>query len=326
MIIQYEVKFQNALECGGAYVKLLSDDPNLNLENLFDKTAFSIMFGPDKCGGESKYHFIIRYRHPIKGTYEEKHAKKTEMLDAYFSDGKTHLYTLIIEPDNTYKMLVDQTEVNTGSLLKDLTPSIQPPKEIVDPNDKKPETWDDREKIPDPDAVKPEDWDENEPKTIVDTSAQMPSGWLENEPDTIDDVTAVKPSDWDDSTDGEWEAPKLDNPKCKDAPGCGKWSPPMVNNPKYKGKWKAPLIENTNYQGIWEPRKIENPDYFEETDPFKSLTSISAIGLELWSMTDNIFFDNFIITDDKYVADQFAKDSWELKKKLESINSRSSVR
>jgi hypothetical protein len=99
----------------------------------------------------------------------------------------------------------------------------------------------------------------------------------------------------------------------------------MIENPKYKGKWRAPLIDNPNYQGVWEPRKIANPDYFEDNDPFKSLTSFSAIGLELWSMTENIYFDNFLITDDKSVADQFAKDSWVLKKSLETINSRSSV-
>jgi len=324
LVIQYEVKFLQALECGGAYVKLLSDDPKLSLENLYDKTGFSIMFGPDKCGGESKYHFIIRYRHPTKGTYEEKHVKKTEMLDTYFSDGKTHLYTLIVEPDNSYKMMVDLTEVNSGSLLKDFNPPINPPKEIVDPNDKKPESWDDRAKIPDPDSVKPEDWDENEPKQIADPNARMPEGWLEDEPETISDSNAVKPEDWDDETDGQWEAPKLDNPKCKNAPGCGKWSAPMIENPKYKGKWRAPLIENPNYQGVWEPRKIANPDYFEDNDPFRSLTPFSAIGLELWSMTENIYFDNFLITDDKSVADQFAKDSWVLKKSLETINSRSS--
>jgi hypothetical protein len=120
-------------------------------------------------------------------------------------------------------------------------------------------------------------------------------------------------------------APKIDNEKCKDAPGCGKWSPPMINNPKYKGKWKAPLINNPKYQGKWEPRKIANPDYFEDTNPFKSLTTFSGIGLELWSMTDNIYFDNFLITDDEAIALDFAKKSWEIKKKLELIGSRSSV-
>ena len=30
-------------------------------------------------------------------------------------------------------------------------------------------------------------------------------------------------------------------------------------------------------------------------------------------MSDGIIFDNFIVTDDKEVADQYAADSWELK-------------
>ena len=222
-------------------------------------------------------------------------------------------------------MFIDQKEVNSGSLLEDMTPAINPPKEIVDANDKKPATWDDKEKIDDPDAVKPSDWDESEPKTIKDESAVMPSGWLEDESETIPDEHAVKPDDWDESTDGEWEAPKVDNPKCANAPGCGKWQAPMINNPKYKGKWRAPLIDNPNYQGKWEPRMIANPEFFEDTNPFASLSSFSAIGLELWSMTDSIYFDNFIITDDKSVAELFAKDSWVLKTKLETINSKSSV-
>jgi calnexin len=320
LVVQYEVKFQNALECGGAYVKLLASDPKLNLEQFFDKTSFSIMFGPDKCGTENKYHFILRYKNPKNGVVEEKHAKKSELPEGLFGDGKTHLFTLIVRPDNTYSMLIDQAEVNSGSLLTDFTPAINPPKEIVDPSDKKPESWDDREKIADPDATKPEDWDENEPKQIVDESAQIPHDWLEQESPMIPDPSAQKPEDWDDETDGEWEAPKIENPACKTVPGCGKWSPPLINNPKYKGKWIAPLIENPKYQGVWEPRKIPNPDFFEDLNPFSSLHSFEAVGLELWSMTDQIYFDNFIITDDERVASQFAEDSWRIKRTLELTN------
>ena len=54
LIVQYEVAFQNGLDCGGAYIKLLSKDPNLSLKNLHDKTPYTIMFGPDKCGHDSK--------------------------------------------------------------------------------------------------------------------------------------------------------------------------------------------------------------------------------------------------------------------------------
>ena len=48
------MRFQNKHECGGAYIKLLADTPSLSLENFGDKTEYSIMFGPDKCGGDSK--------------------------------------------------------------------------------------------------------------------------------------------------------------------------------------------------------------------------------------------------------------------------------
>jgi len=324
LVVQYEVKFQNPLECGGAYVKLIAQDSSFKLDDFHDKTGFSVMFGPDKCGTENKYHFILRFKNPVSGIVHEHHAKKSQLVDAFFTDGKSHLFTLVLRPDNTFQMMIDTTEVNSGSILTDMTPPIIPDKEIVDPEDKKPEGWDEREKIEDPDAVKPDDWDESEPKEIPDTFATKPEGWLEEEPETIPDPDSTRPDDWDDETDGEWEAPKIENLACKDAPGCGPWNPPMVNNPAYKGKWLPPLIENVNYQGKWEPRKIPNPSFFEEADPFSKLLSFDAIGLELWSMTDNIYFDNFIITDDESVSNQFSLDSWAVKKDLESAASSSS--
>lgn len=79
------------------------------------------------------------------------------------------------------------------------------------------------------------------------------------------------------------------------------------------------MIENPNYQGIWSPQKIPNPDYFEDTHPFQ-MTSVDAIGLELWSMTSDIYFDNFIICSDKEVADRWAADGWGFKKLIASAN------
>lgn len=53
------------------------------------------MFGPDKCGEDYKLHLIFRHKNPKTGQYEEKHAKKPEAdLRTYFTDKKTHLYTL----------------------------------------------------------------------------------------------------------------------------------------------------------------------------------------------------------------------------------------
>lgn len=65
---------------------------------------------------------------------------------------------------------------------------------LQDPEAKKPEDWDDREKIDDPEDTKPEDWDK---------------------PEHIPDPDAKKPDDWDDEMDGEWEPPMIDNPEFK---------------------------------------------------------------------------------------------------------------
>ncbi|KAM4053671.1 calmegin isoform 1-T1 [Anomaloglossus baeobatrachus] len=320
LIVQYEVNFQDGIDCGGAYIKLLSHSSDLNLEEFHDRTAYTIMFGPDKCGEDYKLHFIFRHKNPIIGDYDEKHAKRPEIdLKKFFTDKKTHLYTLILKSDNTYEMLIDQTVVGQGSLLEDVIPPLNPPKEIDDPKENKPMEWDERPKIPDTNAVKPEDWDEGGPNKIEDVDAVKPEGWLDGEPHLVPDPEAQKPNDWNEDMDGEWEAPLISNPKCKSAPGCGEWTPPLIDNPNYKGQWKPPLVENPNYQGIWKPRKIPNPHYFEDLNPFR-MTPFSAVGLELWSMTSDIYFDNFIICTEKEVADRWASDSWGLKKLVASAN------
>ncbi|XP_041838419.1 calmegin [Melanotaenia boesemani] len=320
LVVQYEVNFQDGIDCGGAYIKLLSDVDNLNLEQFHDRTSYTIMFGPDKCGEDYKLHFIFRHKNPLNKDMEEKHAKRADVdLKKFYTDKKTHLYTLVLNPDNSYEMFIDQSSVSRGSLLLDVVPPVNPQKEIDDPNDSKPEDWDERAKIPDPEAVKPDDWDEDAPAKIEDPDAMKPEDWLDDEPEFVPDPNAEKPEDWDEEMDGEWEAPQIPNPACETAPGCGEWKRPMINNPQYKGKWKAPLVDNPNYQGVWKPRKIDNPDYFEDLQPFK-MTPFKALGLELWSMTSDIYFDNFIITSHKEVADRWASDSWGLKKLVASAN------
>jgi len=314
LIVQYDVTFQNGQECGGAYIKLLTQETGLRLSQFTDKTPYSIMFGPDKCGNDHKLHFIFMHKNPKDGSFSEKHAKKPlSRLDELFKDGKPHMFTLVINPDNTYEVIVDYKVINKGSLLEDFDPPVNPPVEIDDPSDFKPNDWDEREKIADPEASKPEDWDEDEPEQIVNADAQQPSGWLEDESEMIPDPTAEKPEDWDEDMDGTWEAPLINNPVCESAAGCGKWKAPMVANPKFKGKWRAPYIDNPNYKGKWRPRRIPNPDFFEDKNPFASMSPIGAVGLEIWSMSDNIFFDNIIISDTKMVSDHWAGDSFDVK-------------
>lgn len=316
LIIQYEVNLQEGQECGGAYIKLLSEGAYLSdLKQFHDKTPYTIMFGPDKCGNDHKLHFIFRHRNPLTGTYEEKHCKKPkDRLEEPFKDKLPHLYTLIVRPDNTFEIWVDRKLINSGNLLEDFAPAVNPPTDIDDPNDKKPTDWDEREKIPDPEATKPDDWDEDAPATIINPDAIKPDGWLDDEEPMIADPNAIQPEDWDAEMDGEWEAPLIDNPKCQTAVGCGKWEPPTISNPAYKGKWRAPMIDNPNYKGKWKPRRIPNPEFFEDKQPFK-MNTIGAVGFELWSMSKDILFDNIIITDEITVANQWAVNSFELKRK-----------
>lgn len=312
LVVQYEVRFQKKHECGGAYVKLLADTSNLKFEEFHDKTEYTIMFGPDKCGGDGKLHFIFQHKNPITHKMEEKHAKKPSgEFGNIFDDTKTHLVGLIVRPDNTFEIQVDKVVVNSGSLLKDMEPPINPPKMIDDPDDVKPEDWDEREKITDPDAKKPDDWDEEAPKMIADPNAQKPDGWLDDEPELAPDPAAVKPQDWDEDEDGEWEAPQIPNPKCK-AVGCGEWKPPQIKNPEFKGKWSPPLISNPAFKGIWKAKQIENPNFFEDNNPF-TMKPIAAVGFELWSMQSEILFDNIIIADDLSLVNQWTLQTWDLK-------------
>ncbi|MBA0757165.1 hypothetical protein Gotri_020277 [Gossypium trilobum] len=314
-VLQYETRFQNGLECGGAYLKYLRPQEAGWKAKLFDnESPYSIMFGPDKCGATNKVHFILKHKNPKSGEYVEHHLKYPPSVP---SDKLTHVYTAILKPDNEVRILIDGEEKKKANFLSadDFEPPLIPAKTIPDPDDKKPEDWDERAKIPDPNAVKPDDWDEDAPMEIEDEEAVKPEGWLDDEPEEIDDPEATKPEDWDDEEDGEWEAPKIDNPKCETAPGCGEWKRPMKMNPAYKGKWSAPLIDNPNYKGIWKPQEIPNPDYFELDKP--DFEPIAAVGIEIWTMQDGILFDNILIAKNDKVAESYRETTWKPKFEVE---------
>nr|CAD1836693.1 unnamed protein product [Ananas comosus var. bracteatus] len=315
VVLQFEVRLQNGLECGGAYLKYLRPQESGWAPKDFDnESPYSIMFGPDKCGSTNKVHFILKHKNPKTGKFVEHHLKFPPSVPY---DKLSHVYTAILKPDNELRILIDGEEKKKANFLSadDFEPALIPPQTIPDPEDKKPEDWDERPKIPDTDAVKPDDWDEDAPMEIEDEDAVKPEGWLDDEPEEIDDPEAAKPEDWDDEEDGEWEAPKIDNPKCEEAPGCGEWKRPMKRNPNYKGKWNAPLIDNPNYKGIWKPRDIPNPEYFELDKP--DFEPIAAIGIEIWTMQDGVLFDNILIADDEKVAESYREKTWKPKYDVE---------
>merc|ERR1711979_106346 len=122
---------------------------------------------------------------------------------------------------------IDEDKIYEGSIKEDW--EVLKPKEIPDPDDKKPGDWSDESMIDDPDDKKPSDWVEE--KRIVDSDAK-------------------KPDDWDDEEDGEWEAP-------------------MKDNPEYKGDWYGKRISNPAYKGVWEAKKIANPEYEDDDSVYK---------------------------------------------------------
>ena len=310
LVLQYEATTQDGLDCGGAYLKFITADEDFSPEALDGDTPYTVMFGPDKCGATNKVHVIFRHKSPLDGSVEEKHLKNPPAMPA---DSLPHLYTLVVKPDNTFEVRVDGDVKSTGSLFDEFEPPFNPPAEIDDETDKKPEDWVDEAKIDDPEAKKPDDWDEDAPREIPDEEATKPEGWLDDEPDEVEDPQAEQPSDWDNEEDGDWEAPLVPNPKCAEAPGCGEWQRPNKPNPEYKGKWYPPLIDNPAYKGVWKPRKIANPKFFEDKTPLKSIGSIGAVALEIWTMSKGLVVDNVLVGADEATAGELEKTAWKPK-------------
>ncbi|KAF8821797.1 calreticulin family protein [Cardiosporidium cionae] len=311
-VLQYEVKMENMLLCGGAYLKLLNLE-GASLDTFNANSPYAVMFGPDKCGtGTNKVHFIFKYKNK-NGEWSEHHMPNAPSVP---SDTLSHVYTLVLKPDNTYEVWVDQSKRANGNFLTDFSPSILLPKLIPDSSDVKPSDWVDAVKITDVNAVKPDDWDETQPSTVEDDEAVMPEGWLEDEEEEIPDMEIVKPEEWDDEEDGEWEPSLIKNPKCEAAPGCGPWKRPQKMNPLYKGPWMPPLISNPDYIGQWKPREIPNENYFEDENAYV-LPTVDALGFELWNVESGILFDNIIITDDFQKAQDFAEATWRMRQTVE---------
>ncbi|XP_076879419.1 uncharacterized protein LOC143527923 [Brachyhypopomus gauderio] len=220
LVVQFTVKHEQKIDCGGGYVKIFPAD--LDQEAMHGDSKYYIMFGPDICGySTKKVHVIFNF----KG---QNHLIKKDIRCK--DDEHTHLYTLILQPDQTYEVKIDNEKVESGSLEEDW--DFLPPKKIKDPEAKKPEDWDDNATIDDPEDTKPEDWDK---------------------PENIPDPDAKKPDDWDEEMDGEWEPPMIPNPEYK-----GEWKPKQIDNPNYKGKWVHPEIDNPEYSADDSVYKYDN--------------------------------------------------------------------
>ncbi|XP_076441188.1 calreticulin-like [Babylonia areolata] len=206
LVIQFSVKKEHKIECGGMYIKLFSSQ--LNQTDLNSETPYLIMFGPDICDVKRKLHIIFKY----KGMNLE--CKKDILCR---NDNFTHLYTLIVRPERTYEVLIDNKLQEVGDLENDWDFLL--PRKIPQ---KKPADWDDRPKIDDPHHKKPLDWDQ--PKEIPDPYATIPP-------------------DWDFETQGKWKPPMIPNPDY-----LGEWKQKKIDNPNFKGLWLPKEADNPDYK------------------------------------------------------------------------------
>jgi len=171
------------------------------------------------------------------------------------TDLLTHVYTFILRPDNTYEILIDGESKGKGPIEDDWT--ILAPKKIQDPAQSKPSDWQDQKYIDDPEDHKPEGYDDI-PKEIVDPEA-------------------TKPDDWDNELDGDWEAPKVPNPEFKgpwrpkqieNPKYQGEWVHPMIDNPDYKPA--SDLYQYSSFESVglelWQVKAGSIFDNFLVTD------------------------------------------------------------
>merc|ERR1711990_403462 len=249
LVVQYTVKHEQNIDCGGAYLKI--GPAPFDGKAFHGETKYNIMFGPDICGMTKRTHLIFNYN--------DKNLLKDKDLRTE-SDELTHVYTLIVKPDNTFAVNIDNKEVEAGKLADGW--KFLEPKEIDDPEDKKPSDWVDEAEMDDPEDKKPDGYDEI--------------------PAKIADPKATKPDDWDDESDGDWEAPQIDNPK-------------------FKGEWKAKRIPNPAYKGVWAPKKIANPAFVDD-QTIGQYGSFGWVGIDVWQVKAGTIFDNLLITDDVETA------------------------
>lgn len=297
LVVQYEVKNQVRLRCGGGYIKVLPTTNEPDYSSFSNETPYLIMFGPDKCGTTDKVHLILR-RNGVEHHLVQPPSTKAGLLSA--------LYTLIIQPNLDFEIRIDGAVYRQGNLLDELEfePPLVPPKTILDESETKPEEWDDREYVPSPyETEKPEDWDESEPRMINDPTVVKPANWREDIPLYIKDPSARKPEAWDDEEDGEYLVPEILNPLCQNldasiGEGCGEWKAPLVKNPNFKGQWTQPLIPNPNYQGLWRPQRVANPD-FNEKELIEQLSKmdsdVGGLGFEILTVQGMSMFTNIYV-------------------------------
>ncbi|XP_058513571.1 calreticulin-3 [Ochotona princeps] len=154
LVLQYTVKHEQKMDCGGGYVKLFPAD--VDQRNLSGTSQYYIMFGPDICGFDiKKVHVILHFKN-------QYHANKKSIRCKV--DGFTHLYALVLRPDLSYEVKIDGQSIESGSIEHDW--NVTSLKKMAR-SSAGPEAW----------AQSAEDKSQDWEKHFLDAGASEPRDW-----------------------------------------------------------------------------------------------------------------------------------------------------
>ncbi|CAI1827024.1 hypothetical protein SEUBUCD646_0A00210 [Saccharomyces eubayanus] len=318
LVVQYEIKVENSLTCGGAFIKLVSSLVDTDALKSYSpgKEGVELVFGPDYCVPDTDgVQFAINKVHKITHQSELKYLQEAP-LSRLTDNSQSHLYTLIIdESTQSLQILIDGKIAMARERIKDTSkdlfkPPISPLLVVPNVSVTKPNDWDDRIWIADPALVKPDDWNEHEPLMIPDPNDAKPLEWDESISKYILDPEAKKPHWWEEAEHGEWIPPMVKNPLCNIEHGCGQWKSRLIKNPKHNGPWEPNQVINPNYMGEWQPPEIENPLYYEEKHPLRIENPINGIIFEFWSGSPNMMISNIYLGKNVTEAQIIGNKTW----------------
>ena len=110
LIISYTMKQEKEENHTMAAIKLWAD--GTDQKSINESTPYEISFGPNSGSTSTKRHFDY-YMHFLNGTYQCK-----KMLHCIY-DKYTHMFTLVIRPNNTAQILVDGEVIHENYLKED---------------------------------------------------------------------------------------------------------------------------------------------------------------------------------------------------------------
>jgi len=106
LVFLITVKHEQGPGCAGGYLKLLS---NLeSQENFNEESEYEIMFGPDICSSTRKVQAILRH---------DSTNLEIEPEVGIPADKFTHQYVLLLNPDDTFEIIVDRKISKSGNIV-----------------------------------------------------------------------------------------------------------------------------------------------------------------------------------------------------------------